>query len=195
MIRKTAILGTVVFLASVTQTANAQPASVPTAAQQPSVQRALTALDKLAQMGYSVDTQAHALRAIRHWQSANGLVVDGIIGPQTLSSLGLGATASATAIRLNPPAPQPRSVEQIIRDAWPDGSEDHAVAIATRESRLVPTARNACCYGLFQINFAPHRAWLADMGITSASQLLDAETNVRAALALFEAAGWSPWQL
>jgi soluble lytic murein transglycosylase-like protein len=192
MIRRTAILGAAVFLTSVTSTVDARPAAVPAAPQPPSVQRALTALDKLAQMGYSVDTQAHALRAIRHWQKVNGLVVDGIIGPQTLASLDLGASASATAIRVNPPA---RSVEQIIRDAWPDDSEDHAVAIATRESRLVPTARNSCCYGLFQINFAPHRAWLADMGITSASQLLDAETNVRAALALFEAAGWSPWQL
>jgi peptidoglycan hydrolase-like protein with peptidoglycan-binding domain len=151
-------------------------------------------LDKLAQFGYSIDTPARAARAIRHWQKVNGLVVDGIVGPQTLASLGLdGAQATTPATRVDPPLP--RSVEQIIRDAWPDDSEDEAVRIATRESRLVPTARNACCYGIFQIHWLAHRAWLAGMGITSPSQLLDAETNVAAALALFSQAGWSPWRL
>ena len=154
-----------------------------------------TALQMLASFGYSVGTPARADRAVRHWQRANGLTVDGIAGPQTLASL-TAASATQTAVRVNPPAPAPvTDVEGLIRAAWPDDSENEAVRIATRESRLQPGARNSCCFGLFQINFAPHRAWLAGMGVTSAGQLLDAQTNINAALALYQAAGWSPWTL
>ena len=154
-----------------------------------------TALQMLASFGYSVGTPARADRAVRHWQRANGLTVDGIAGPQTLASL-TAASAGAVAVRVSPPAPAPvTDVEGLIRAAWPDDSENEAVRIATRESRLQPGARNACCFGLFQINFAPHRAWLAGMGVTSAGQLLDAQTNINAALALYQAAGWSPWTL
>jgi len=149
----------------------------------------------LASFGYSVNTPARADRAVRHWQRANGLTVDGIAGPQTLASL-TAATAGAVAVRVNPPAPAPvTDVESLIRAAWPDDSEQEAVRIATRESRLQPGARNACCFGLFQIHFAAHRAWLAGMGVTSAGQLLDAQTNISAALALYQAAGWAPWTL
>jgi len=155
----------------------------------------LTALQMLARFGYSVGTPARADRAIRHWQRANGLVVDGIAGPQTLGSL-TAASATQPAVRVNPPAPAPQTdVEGLIRAAWPDDSEDEAVRIATRESRLQPGARNSCCFGLFQIHFQAHRGWLADMGVTSSSQLLDAQTNINVALALYQAAGWQPWHL
>jgi soluble lytic murein transglycosylase-like protein len=160
------------------------------------VQQALSALDKLAQYGYVVNTPARADRAIRHWQRANGLVVDGIVGAQTLGSLDLPATATVPAVRVSPPAVSAaQSVEGLIRAAWPDDSEAEAVRIATRESRLVPTARNACCYGLMQIHWQAHRGWLAELGITSSAQLLDAETNIAAALALFQRSGWAPWAL
>lgn len=156
----------------------------------------LRALDRLHAYGYTIDTPARADRAIRHWQRVNGLVVDGIVGPQTIASLGLGAgdaTATHPAVRDN--LPSGATVEQIIRFVWPDDTEDRAVRIATRESRLVPTARNACCYGLFQINYAVHRSWLADIGVTSPAQLLDPGTNARAALTLYDRAGWQPWAL
>jgi peptidoglycan hydrolase-like protein with peptidoglycan-binding domain len=134
-------------------------------------------------------------RAVRHWQRANRLTVDGIIGPQTLASLDMSeATASGPVpVALAPgPAVDP---EGIIRDVWPDDLEDRAVAIATRESRLQPGARNACCYGLFQIHWQAHRAWLAEFGVTSPAGLLDARTNATVALALYQAAGWGPWAL
>jgi hypothetical protein len=39
-----------------------------------------------------------------------------------------------------------------------------------------------------------HRAWLGDIGITSADQLYDPTLNARAAFALYErAGGWGPW--
>ena len=50
---------------------------------------------------------------------------------------------------------------QIIRDVWPDDLEEEAIRIATRESNLIPTVKNYCCYGLFQIYYNAHRTWLA----------------------------------
>jgi hypothetical protein len=158
----------------------------------------LVALDRLHQFGYTIDTPARADRAIRHWQRANGLTVDGIVGPQTQASLGLvqPATVSVPAVRQTPPAPTvDGTVEDIIRQIWPDDLEDHALAIATRESRLVPTARNSCCWGLFQIHWSAHRSWLAGLGITAPAELLDARTNTRAAYALYQLDGWAPWSL
>lgn len=160
----------------------------------------LRVLDRLHRYGYVIDSPQRADRAIRHWQRANGLTVDGVAGPETLDSLDLmptalaSATATATAERKSPPSPA-ADPEQIIRAAWPDELEDRAVAIAFRESRLVPTARNACCLGLFQIHWAAHRAWLAGIGITAAGELLDAATNAAAAYALYQLDGWQPWTL
>lgn len=182
----------------------------------PSVALTMQALAKLRSYGYTWTTDQGAAKVIKAWQRANGLVVDGIVGPQTSASLGLGksvavvagvgrvvpsppATAGAPAVRVNPPA---GSVEDIIRNAWPDDLEDRAIAIATRESRLQPGVKNACCYGLFQIHWGAHHSWLAGLGIFSASQLYDAETNARAAYALYQRAdaangdngnGWGPW--
>ena len=85
-------------------------------------------------------------------------------------------------------------VKQIIRDVWPDHLEDRALVIAQRESNFVPTAKNFCCYGLFQIYWEVHRSWLADIGVTNDQQLYDPATNARAAYALYErSGGWGPW--
>jgi hypothetical protein len=86
-------------------------------------------------------------------------------------------------------------VAQIIRDVWPDELEDEAIRIATRESNLIPTVRNWCCYGLFQIYFNANKASLASWGITSAAQLYDPKVNAYAAYAMYlRAGGWGPWQ-
>lgn len=158
----------------------------------------LRALNRLHDFGYTINTPARADRAIRHWQRVNGLTVDGQVGTTTLRTLGLigtagDVTASHPAVRDN--LPPGATVEDVVRFVWPDDLEDHAVRIAYRESRFVPTARNACCFGLFQIHWAAHRAWLADIGVTSPDQLLNAATNARAALALYQRDGWSPWNL
>ena len=84
--------------------------------------------------------------------------------------------------------------EQIIRNVWPDDLEDQAVRIATRESNLIPTVRNWCCYGLFQINFTANRSSLNSWGIVSPVQLYDPQTNAYAAYAMYlRAGGWGPW--
>ncbi len=83
--------------------------------------------------------------------------------------------------------------EQIIRDVWPDDVEDKAVSIATRESNLIPTVRNACCFGLFQIYFIANKATLVAAGITSQAMLYDPRVNATAAYLLYLRSGWSPW--
>jgi LysM repeat protein len=88
----------------------------------------------------------------------------------------------------------PDEVEQIIRDVWPDELEEKALQIAFRESRFVPTAKNYCCYGLFQMYWEVHKSWLADIGVTDDQQLFDPTTNARAAYALYQrSGGWGPW--
>jgi peptidoglycan hydrolase-like protein with peptidoglycan-binding domain len=165
----------------------------------PATTDTLRALDRLHQYGYTINTPARAARAIRHWQQANGLQVDGVVGRATLASLGLDPLPPAVAGSTTPPPPigpvGAGDVETLIRSMWPDDSENEAVRIATRESRLVPTASNACCFGLFQVHFRAHRAWLAGYGVTTPSDLLDPTTNITVALALFQQAGWGPWRL
>lgn len=85
-------------------------------------------------------------------------------------------------------------VEAIIREIWPDDLENEAVRIATRESNLLPTAQNFCCYGLFQIYWNVHKGWLAGIGVTSSQQLFDPRVNAWAALVLYNrSGGWGPW--
>ncbi|HRD99714.1 MAG TPA: LysM peptidoglycan-binding domain-containing protein, partial [Ilumatobacteraceae bacterium] len=61
--------------------------------------------------------------------------------------------APATTTTVKPPANTytKAQVADIIRQIWPDDLEDEAIRIATRESNLIPTVRNSCCFGLFQI--------------------------------------------
>jgi hypothetical protein len=99
------------------------------------------------------------------------------------------------------PAPAPArtytaaEVESIIRQVWPDALEDHALAIAKRESKLIPTSRNWCCYGLFAIYYEAGKRLLNGIGVTNANQLFDPWVNSRAAVAIYQAAGWDPWKL
>lgn len=86
-------------------------------------------------------------------------------------------------------------IEAIIRQVWPDDLEDRALAIAQRESHLIPTSHNYCCYGLFAIYYEAGKRLLNSIGITSPQQLFDPMTNTRAALAIYQVAGWDPWKL
>jgi hypothetical protein len=112
-------------------------------------------------------------------------------------------TAAPPPVTTPAPAPAPApvrvdpgSVEAIIRQVWPDDLEERAVTIAIRESSLRPDAYNGhCCYGLFQIYFEVNRNFLATLGITSSTQLLDARTNATAAYAMYQRSGWAPWRM
>jgi hypothetical protein len=85
-------------------------------------------------------------------------------------------------------------VEAIIRSVFPAEEADEAVRVATRESNLVPTVRNWCCYGLFQIYFKMNKKTLATIGVTAAEQLYDPRVNAQAAYMLFQRSGWGPWR-
>jgi LysM repeat protein len=151
---------------------------------------------------------------------ANGATAKTVIHPGRSICLPAGATAPTTSAAPSaapstkgtttpkPPsttAPEPSTtivvtnytaaeVEAIIRQVWPDELEDEALRIATRESNLKPSAKNSCCYGLFQIYFSVHKSWLKNVGVTSAGQLLDPTVNVNAAYALYQrAGGFGPW--
>jgi hypothetical protein len=102
----------------------------------------------------------------------------------------------STTLKLKPPAKR-YTVKQsaaIIREIWPDNLEDRAVAIAKRESKLNAASYNGCCVGLFQIHWLAHRSWLKNIGVTSASQLLDARVNAKAGYAIYKRSnGWAAW--
>ena len=84
---------------------------------------------------------------------------------------------------------------KIIRDVFPDALEKRALEIVQRESHTNAAAYNFCCYGLFQIHFQAHKSWLATLGVTNPSQLLDAGTNARAALTLYKRSNsWAAWE-
>lgn len=113
----------------------------------------------------------------------------------------LAATTACCALAAAPLVPQraegsPASVEA-IRSVWPAPHASVALQIARRESALQPGARGCggTCYGLFQIAYPVHRHWLAGIGVTRASQLLDPVVNARAAYHLFKITGanWRPW--
>ena len=120
-----------------------------------------------------------------------------VIPTTTVSARPATSVAVATTTtEVIPPAPSTADTEAIIRAIWPDDLEDRAVEIAIRESRLQANVHNWCCYGLFQIHWGAHKSWLPSIGVTTKSQLYDAETNARAALKLYErAGGWGPWAL
>ena len=108
-------------------------------------------------------------------------------------------STEATGLR-NLPAPKVRytraQAAAVIREVFPDRLEARAIAIAKRESKLAATSYTWCCVGLFQINWWAHKPWLKDIGVTKASQLLDAKTNARAAYAIYKrSGGWSPWAM
>jgi hypothetical protein len=102
----------------------------------------------------------------------------------------------STTLKLKAPAKR-YTVKQsaaIIREIWPDNLEDRAVAIAKRESKLNAASYNGCCVGLFQIHWLVHRSWLKNIGVTSASQLLDARVNAKAGYAIYKRSnGWAAW--
>ncbi|MEO6125345.1 MAG: LysM peptidoglycan-binding domain-containing protein [Ilumatobacteraceae bacterium] len=106
------------------------------------------------------------------------------------------ATTSSPSTTAAPPSNTYTKAEvaQIIRDVWPDELEDEAIRIATRESNLIPTVRNYCCFGLFQLYWNVHKGWMASAGITSSDQLFDPHVNAYAAYAMYlRAGGWGPW--
>jgi LysM repeat protein len=118
--------------------------------------------------------------------------------PSTAPTTEPPSTTEAPSTTTTQPAAPPASqaeVQQIIRDVWPDELEERALEIALRESNYIATAHNGtCCYGVFQLYWSVHWSWLDDFGIYTATDLFDADKNVRAAYGLYQrSGGWGPW--
>ncbi|MEM9748544.1 MAG: LysM peptidoglycan-binding domain-containing protein [Actinomycetota bacterium] len=114
--------------------------------------------------------------------------------PDDVTTTTATPTTTTTTVPVRDVPETADEIQQLIRDIWPDDLEERAIEIAFRESRFDPRAKNFCCYGIFQIYWSVHRSWLADLGVTSDEQLYDPETNITAALVLYErAGGWGPW--
>ncbi|MFN8024245.1 MAG: LysM peptidoglycan-binding domain-containing protein [Acidimicrobiales bacterium] len=130
--------------------------------------------------------------------AANGATATTVIHPGRTLCLPAGATPSSNSSS-SPAAASIKAFtaaenEATIRAIWPDDLEDEAVRIAKRESNLQNKAKNSCCYGLFQINYNAHKSWLAGIGVTSATQLLDPTVNATAAYTLYQRSGsFRPW--
>lgn len=151
----------------------------------------------------------HTEKTVMLYQKANGLEVDGIAGPQTLSHLGLwAATATQPAVRVNPPAsPSSTAVGPcsqwtgLAADVgWPTERLEWLSGIMYRESRCDPMAYNGRnldrSYGLLQIN-TYGSLWdelVRRCNLTDKSQLHDARTNLACGYQLYKAYGTNPWR-
>jgi hypothetical protein len=127
------------------------------------------------------------------FQGRNRLDVDGVVGTATRNKLanpdeGLSVSCDA-------------DVAHLIRQIWPDASEDKAVRVAQCESGLNPIAvggpnsNGTLDFGVFQFNdggtlqaYLPGSTFHAKVDAA-----LHAGDNIRAALDLFRARGWEPW--
>lgn len=143
------------------------------------------------------------LRAVNHFQRANGLAPVNQAGPLTLAALDRPApTAEAvrgtqTQINAAPvsgPCPEWADELAYFSPGWDVGRMQQ---IMNRESRCRPdvTSNTGCCHGLLQIH-QMHIPNLAACGVDSASDLFDPGKNVCSAAILYRrAGGMSPWNL
>ena len=137
------------------------------------------------------------LRANKAKTSTMLLIGDVVCLPKSVKADTGEQSSGRQSLRLDPPAkvyPAKKS-RAIIKEVFPRRLHKRALAIAQRESRMNAAGYSWCCVGLFQLNWWSHSKWLADMGITSPQQLLDAKVNAEAAWALYQRSGsWAPWE-
>src|SRR6266545_2556078 len=108
----------------------------------------------------------------------NQLTVDGVFGVSCDSAIAL-----------------------LIRQIWPDGSEDKAVRVAKCESGLNPIAvggpnsNGTLDFGVFQFNNGGTLQSYLPGGTykEKVDNSLHAEANIKAALQLWRDRGWDPW--
>jgi hypothetical protein len=147
-------------------------------------------------------------RAVRHFQRANGLKVDGVAGPVTTARINSATVATQPAARLNTPDPAPVSPPSQASGPCAEWADELAFfspgwdvarmqQIMNRESRCRPdvTSNTGCCRGLLQIH-SVHIRNLGPCGVYSPNDLFDPGKNICAAAIVYSrAGGLSPWSL
>jgi len=114
--------------------------------------------------------------------------------PSTTTTEDEPATTTTTAPP-PPPSYSPEEVQQLIRDAWPDGAdEEMALTVAQRESgfRADAVSPTKCCLGIFQIHYEANVKLINSLGFDR-NDLFDAAKNVQIAYAMWQRSGWGPW--
>lgn len=178
----------------------------------------LLVLDRLHSYGYTINTATRADRAIRSWQKSNHLVIDGIVGTQTLASLRLTATATAPAVRTTPP-PVPAAVDSAAPEfdslcdemRWyrqQAGLPDVFDAIGYRESRCHNEVGNSCCHGWWANYLSSHLSQhsqyrqrvIDECGVTTVADIRGVSPEQKRASAcvtfvVWSISGMSPWSL
>lgn len=166
------------------------------------------------------DYGPHTEKTVMLYQRANGLQVDGIAGPETLSHLGIwndgSAPPAATPATPAVPREQPATPAQpgntsvgpcsewtplAAQVGWPQERLGWLSGIMRRESGCQPTAHNGRgaddSYGLLQINTKGalwgELQWRC--GLTSKDQLFDPATNLACGYKLYLAYGTRPWRV
>lgn len=155
----------------------------------------------LAEYGYTIEVDGifgpQTTKAVRHFQRANGLLPDAIVGPLTSRAMGFSQATRGQQTQLVPtpvlagPCAQYAGLLSTYSPGW---DIPHMQQIMHRESRCQPEARNPSgASGLLQI-MPLHIPNLGLCGVTSASDLLNAEKNICSAAIVYQrAGGTSPW--
>lgn len=102
-----AIAAVCLILATSVNAAPSTPRAAPASTQTAPTSSTRAVQTALRSYGYGIAVDGvygpQTTRAVRHWQRANGLLIDGIAGPITQASLGIGGPAPA--VRVDPPEP------------------------------------------------------------------------------------------
>lgn len=166
---------------------------------------------RLHSMGYSVVLDSvygpQTYRAVTHFQGANGLVKDGVVGPATQRALGIalaGSTARTPSSIFQPTSPSrtvnsPTVVANVerwhslaIQAGWTEAQWPKLACIINRESRGNPLSNTSGHWGLLQIHTGT-LGYIQQAGGTNIWQLFDPAMNLAVGYRMFLARGWGPW--
>lgn len=154
-------------------------------------------------------------KAVKHFQKANGLQADGIVGPITMDALvGAERVAIPTPPQVNtaglrgmPFAPEGLSAcDEMSFYRQQAGLPEQFDAIGFRESRCVPTAENACCHGWWQAHEGNWRGTSYVIFFREHCQAMNADEidnndprsmqeGACVAKVMFDISGMNPWRL
>jgi hypothetical protein len=157
---------------------------------------------RLHQFGYTVVLDSvygpQTYRAVTHFQRANGLVADGVVGPATQRAMGIvlgwhpvvsvSRTVTSPAVVAN----VERWHQAALQAGWSESQWPKLACVINRESRGNPLSRTGHYFGLLQINNGA-LGYIQQAGGSSVWDLFDGPMNLRVGYRMYLARGWSPW--